>query len=69
VGNRESEGYGIKFVLEAYKSIISILGGLLETLVGHHFVLDGNQDVLYRGCFLPSFEYAQVLYSSVVLVD
>ena len=53
----------------ADRSIIGILGGLFESFVGDHVVLDGGQEIFEGGGFFPVFEKGQVIYSSVALVD
>jgi hypothetical protein len=50
-------------------SIVGILRGLLEALVGDHLVLDGNQNLLDGGGFLPGLKKTQVLNVAVILVD
>ena len=42
---------------------------MLCIFVSHHFVFDGNQNVLESGLGLPVFEQVQVLDSPVGLVD
>lgn len=50
------------------ESIVSILGGLFQSLVGNHVILDRNQDILNRGRILPGFQQTQVFHFSIGLV-
>ena len=50
-------------------SIIRIFSGLFESLIGDHFVLERNQQVLNGGGILPSLEKVEILDSAVGLVD
>jgi len=57
-----------KFMLAAGRSIEGVLGGLFESFVGDHIVLNGGQDIFEGGGFLPVFEEGKVVDSSVALV-
>jgi hypothetical protein len=51
------------------RSIVGVLSGLFECLVGGHFVLEGDEDVLDGGGVLPGLELGQALDAAVGLVD
>lgn len=59
-------------ILRCFKEILSIVSTfsrLLGALVGHHFILEPNQDIFKGGFRFPILEKVQVLDSSISLVD
>ena len=50
-------------------SIAGTFCGLLGALVGHHFILESDQDLLEGGLRLPVLEDIKIFDPSIALVD